>query len=147
MFLHRTLDNSEQILTLIKPFVEQGKILPRSKQEIEQNINDFILLFDDKQLLACAGLKDCQEGSMGEIYSLAVAKNSQNTGLSNELLSKILANAKQRKFSKIFALTKFGTDWFVKNGFIQMKISDLPVKRQRYFNHDRNSSIFFKEIV
>jgi amino-acid N-acetyltransferase len=98
-------------------------------------------------MLACAGLKDCQEGSMGEIYSLAVAKNVQNTGLSKKLLNKILIKAKLRKFSKIFALTKFGTDWFVKNGFTQMNISDLPIKRQKYFNHDRNSSIFFKEVI
>ncbi len=141
------MDNSKQILTLIKPFVEQGKILPRSRQEIEESIDDFVLLFDGDQLLACAGLKDCQEGSMGEIYSLAVAKNVQNTGLSKKLLNKILIKAKLRKFSKIFALTKFGTDWFVKNGFTQMNISDLPIKRQKYFNHDRNSSIFFKEVI
>jgi len=127
--------------------VEQGKILPRSRQEIEESIDDFVLLFDGDQLLACAGLKDCQEGSMGEIYSLAVAKNVQNTGLSKKLLNKILIKAKLRKFSKIFALTKFGTDWFVKNGFTQMNISDLPIKRQKYFNHDRNSSIFFKEVI
>ncbi|MCH9646555.1 MAG: GNAT family N-acetyltransferase [Proteobacteria bacterium] len=140
------MDNSEQILTLIKPFVEQGKILPRSKQEIEESIGDFVLLFDNNQLAACAGLKDCQEGAMGEIYSLAVAQNLQNTGLSNQLLAKILIQAKQRQFSKIFALTKFGTDWFIKHGFTQMKIADLPSKRQQYFNHDRNSSIFFKEV-
>ena len=141
------MDNSEKILTLIKPFVDQGKILSRSKQEIEKSINDFVLIFDqEQQLVACAGLKDCQESLTGEIYSLAVALNSQNTGLSNELLNKILASAKQRKFSKIFALTKFGTNWFIKNGFIQMSISDLPSKRQKYFNHDRNSSIFFKEV-
>jgi len=140
------LDNSEKILTLIQPFVDQGKILSRSKQEIEKSIDDFVLIFDQEQLVACAGLKDCQEGFVGEIYSLAVALNSQNTGLSNELLNKILASAKQRKFSKIFALTKFGTNWFIKNGFIQMNISDLPSKRQKYFNHDRNSSIFFKEV-
>lgn len=140
------MDNSEKILTLIQPFVDQGKILSRSKQEIEKSIDDFVLIFDQEQLVACAGLKDCQEGFMGEIYSLAVALNSQNTGLSNELLNKILASAKQRKFSKIFALTKFGTNWFIKNGFIQMNISDLPSKRQKYFNHDRNSSIFFKEV-
>lgn len=140
------MDNSEKILTLIQPFVDQGKILSRSKQEIEKSIDDFVLIFDQEQLVACAGLKDCQEGFVGEIYSLAVALNSQNTGLSNELLNKILASAKQRKFSKIFALTKFGTNWFIKNGFIQMNISDLPSKRQKYFNHDRNSSIFFKEV-
>ncbi len=141
------MDKSEQILTLIKPFVDQGKILVRSKVEIKKNINDFILLFDNNQLVACAGLKDCQEGSMGEIYSLAVAKNSQNLGLSMQLLDKILMEAKRQKFNKVFALTKYETDWFLKHRFTQMKISDLPNKRQKYFNHDRNSSIFFKDIT
>ena len=141
------MDKSEQILTLIKPFVDQEKILLRSKEEIEKNINDFILLFDNNQLIACAGLKDCQEGSMGEIYSLAVAKNSQNLGLSMQLLDKILIEAKRRKFNKVFALTKYEANWFLKHQFTQMKISNLPKKRQKYFNHDRNSSIFFKDIA
>ncbi|MDC9726298.1 MAG: GNAT family N-acetyltransferase [Candidatus Thioglobus sp.] len=140
------VDKASQILTLIQPFVDEGKILPRDKHEIEQHIDDFVLLFDNNQLIACAGLKDCQEGAMGEIYSLAVAQNLQNTGLSSQLLTKILAQAKQRQFSKIFALTKFGTDWFIKHGFTQMQIADLPSKRQQYFNHERNSSIFFKEV-
>ena len=140
------MDNPSQILNLIQPFVNQGKILSRSKNEIEKNINDFVLLFDNEKLIACAGLKDCEEGFMGEIYSLAVVQNSQHTNLSKKLLTKILANAKQRHFVKIFALTKFSTNWFIKNGFTQMKITDLPVKRQQRFNHQRNSSIFFKDI-
>jgi amino-acid N-acetyltransferase len=140
------VDNPSQILDLIQPFVKQGKILSRSKNEIEKNINDFVLLFDNEQLIACAGLKDCEEGFMGEIYSLAVVQNSQHTNISKKLLTKILENAKQRQFVKIFALTKFSTNWFIKNGFIQMKITDLPSRRQQRFNHRRNSSIFFKDI-
>jgi amino-acid N-acetyltransferase len=140
------VDKASQILNLIQPFVDEGKILSRSKDEIEQSINDFVLLFDNDQIIACAGLKDCQEDSVGEVYSLAVAQNVQNNGFSKKLLAKILENAKQRQFAKIFALTKFGTDWFTKNGFTQMQVSDLPSKRQQYFNHDRNSSIFFKEV-
>ena len=140
------MDKASQILTLIQPFVEQGKILPRTKAQINDQLDDFVLLFDNDQLVACAGLKDCKEGSMGEIYSLAVARQAQNTGLSADLLDKIMLKAQQEKFSKIFALTKYGTQWFIKNGFTLMNISDLPSKRQQYFNHDRNSSIFFKDV-
>ncbi len=140
------MDKASQILNLIQPFVDQGKILPRAKEEIEKNINDFVLLYQADQLVACAGLKNCQEGSMGEIYSLAVTQSLQSTGLSSKLLEKLLTKAKKKKFSKIFALTKFGTHWFIKNGFTQMNITNLPKKRQQYFNHDRNSSIFFKEV-
>ncbi len=136
---------AEQIFTLVKPFVKEGKILPRTKTQINENIGDFVCLIDDNQLLACAGLKDCKEG-LGEIYSLAVSKKVQKIGLSLKLLDKIMKKAKAEKFSKVFALTKYGTDWFIKNGFTQMKISDLPKKRQALFNQDRNSSIFFKDV-
>ncbi|QKQ24034.1 GNAT family N-acetyltransferase [Candidatus Ruthia endofausta] len=138
---------AEQILTLVKPFVEEGKILPRSKAQINENLGDFVCLMGDNQLLACAGLKDCKEGGIGEIYSLAVSKKAQKIGLSLKLLDKIMKKAKAEKFSKVFALTKHdGTDWFIKNGFTQMKITNLPKKRQALFNQDRNSSIFFKDV-
>ncbi|WP_201342303.1 GNAT family N-acetyltransferase [Abyssogena phaseoliformis symbiont] len=137
---------AEQILTLIKPFVKEGKILPKTKAQINENIGDFVYLMDDNQLLACAGLKDCKEGGVGEIYSLAVSKKAQKIGLSLKLLDKIMKKAKSENFSKVFALTKYGTDWFIKNGFTQMKITDLPQKRQALFNQDRNSSIFFKDV-
>ncbi|BBB24037.1 amino-acid N-acetyltransferase [Isorropodon fossajaponicum endosymbiont JTNG4] len=136
---------AEQIFTLVKPFVKEGKILPRTKAQINENLGDFVCLIDNNQLLACAGLKDCKEG-VGEIYSLAVSKKAQKIGLSLKLLDKIMKKAKAEKFSKVFALTKYGTDWFIKNGFIQMKIADLPQKRQALFNQDRNSSIFFKDV-
>ncbi len=137
---------AEQILTMVKPFVEEGKILPRTKAQINKNLGDFVCLTDNNQLLACAGLKDCKEGGMGEIYSLAVSKKSQKMGLSLKLLNKIMQKAKVEKFSKVFALTKHGIGWFIKNGFTQMKITDLPKKHQALFNQDRNSSIFFKDV-
>lgn len=140
------MDQAEQILTLIQPFVDEGKILLREKEEIEKNINNYVLIYKNNELLACAGLKDCKEGHTGEIYSLAVKKDKQNTGLSTKLLDKIIEKAKTEGFVKVFALTKFGTEWFVKNGFAQMQIKDLPKKRQALFNHKRNSSIFFKDV-
>ncbi len=140
------LDKVSQIFTLIQPFVEQGKILARDKQTIEKNLDDYVLIFSGDELVACAGLKDCQEGLMGEIYSLAVKQSQQNTGLSVKLLEKLLDKAKAQGFSKVFALTKHGTNWFTKHGFVKMNISDLPQNRQRYFDHQRNSSIFFKDV-
>ncbi len=137
---------AEQILILVKPFVKEGKILPRSKAQINENLGDFVCLMDDNQLLACAGLKDCKEGGVGEIYSLAVSKKAQKIGLSLKLLDKVMKKAKAEEFSKVFALTKHSTDWFIKNGFTQMKITDLSKKRQALFNQDRNSSIFFKDV-
>jgi amino-acid N-acetyltransferase len=49
-------------LELIAPFVKQDKILPRTHIQINDNINDFVLLEQSGELVACAGLKNCQAG-------------------------------------------------------------------------------------
>ena len=74
------MNKAEQILELIEPFVKEGKILARTFDQINTNIDDFVFLQNFDQLVACAGLKDCKEGSMGEIYALAVSKDAQNQG-------------------------------------------------------------------
>ncbi len=139
--------NSQKILNLIQPFVEQGKILPRTEAQIAANIDDYILLFEGDELLACAGLKNCQEGGMGEIYALVVSKKVQNQGFSRKLLDKLMQKAAANNFSKVFALSKHNAQWFLKQGFIKMEVNELPKKRQALFDYQRNSSIFFKRVV
>ncbi len=140
------MDTAQKILDLIEPFVKEGNILPRTFDQINDNIDDFVFLRNLDQLVACAGLKDCKEGGMGEIYALAVSKSVQNQGFSAKLLDEIMQKARVSNFSKIFALSKHNAQWFLKQGFVQMKISQLPKKRQALFNHQRNSSIFFKDV-
>jgi len=108
--------------------------LPRTFDQINNNIDDFVILRNFDKMVACAGLKDCKEGKMGEIYALAVS------------LNEIMQKARIANFSKIFALSKHNTQWFLKQGFVRMEINELPKKRQALFNHQRNSSIFFMDI-
>ncbi len=140
------MDAAQQILDLIAPFVKEGKILPRTYAQIEDSITDFVLLMQAGTVIACAGLKHCQEGGAGEIYALAVSKAVQNQGISVKLLDKIMQKAATDKLSKVFALTKHNAEWFLKQGFVQVQISELPKKRQVLFDHQRNSSIFIKEV-
>ncbi len=128
------MDTAQQILDLIEPFVQEGRILPRTFDQINNNIDDFVILRNFDKMVACAGLKDCKEGKMGEIYALAVS------------LNEIMQKARIANFSKIFALSKHNTQWFLKQGFVRMEINELPKKRQALFNHQRNSSIFFMDI-
>ncbi len=140
------MDTAQKILDLIEPFVQEGKILPRTFDQIDNNIDDFVFLQNFDKLVACAGLKDCKEGGMGEIYALAVSKEAQNQGFSAKLLHEIMKKARIANFSKIFALSKHNAQWFLKQGFTQIKISELPKKRQALFDHQRNSLIFFKDV-
>ena len=141
------MDTAQEIFDLIQPFVKQGHILPRTVEQIRENLADFVFLRNFDKMVACAGLKDCKTGKMGEIYALAVSKEMQNQGISAKLLEKIIEKAHKDNFSKIFALSKHNSNWFIKQGFEQMKVADLPKKRQIVFDHQRNSAIFFKTLT
>ena len=145
--LNTQLDTAQKILELIAPFVKQDKILPRTHIQINDNINDFVLLEQSGELVACAGLKNCQAGGMGEIYALAVSEKAQNQGISTQLLDKIMQKALADNVSKVFALSRHNAQWFLKQGFVKMDISELPKKRQALFDHQRNSSVFFKIVA
>lgn len=140
------LNTAQQILELITPFVIKGNILPRTYMQINNNISDFVVLERSGTIIACAGLKNCQESNVGEIYALAVSREVQNQGISIKLLDRIMQKAQYENFSKIFALSKHNIEWFLKQGFVQAKVDDLPKNRQNIFDYHRNSSVFFKEV-
>lgn len=140
------MDTAQQILNLITPFVEEDKILPRTYAQINTHIADFVVLEQSSVVIACAGLKNCQVEGMGEIYALAVEKSVQNKGVSTKLLNKIIQKAEADNLSKIFALSRHNAQWFLKQGFVQMGVNELPKKRQKLFDQQRNSSIFFKNV-
>jgi N-acetylglutamate synthase-like GNAT family acetyltransferase len=70
---------------------------------------------------------------MGEIYALAVSEKAQNQGISTQLLDKIMQKALADNVSKVFALSRHNAQWFLKQGFVKMDISELPKKRQALF--------------
>lgn len=144
--MRQKLDKSELILELIEPFVNEGKILPRSYTEIAENIDDFVLLMVSNELVACAGLRSCKNDTAGEIYCMAVKHSHQKLGYSKDLLTKVINKAKCNNYSKVFALSKYSTNWFLKYGFIKTDIDELPKNRQKSFNFKRNSSVFVMNI-
>jgi|ETNmetMinimDraft_8_1059916.scaffolds.fasta_scaffold05231_3 amino-acid N-acetyltransferase len=140
------MDKAIQILELIKPFVDEGKILPRSYEQIAASIDDFVLLMKSGELAACAGLKGGEDSETGEIYCMAVKNKFQSQGYSEKLLYEVMNKARGCSYSKVFALSKFSKKWFLKYGFVQIEIEQLPKHRQQHIDYKRNSSVFMKFI-
>jgi amino-acid N-acetyltransferase len=137
---------AEQILILIEPFVQEGKILPRTYHQIDKNIDDFVLIKESNDIIACAGLRDLNESDSGEIYCMAVKHRFQKKGQSDVLLKMLIDKARDNNYSKIFALSKHSSRWFIKNGFSKVGINTLPQQRRGTVDMNRNSSVFLKTI-
>ncbi|MCX5694441.1 MAG: N-acetyltransferase [Candidatus Omnitrophica bacterium] len=116
----------KQIQELIGTFAKLDEMLPRSLNELYENIRDFWVNEDKGKVCGCAALHISWD-DLAEIKSLAVAKHKQNQGLGQDLVAACLAEAKVMGAKKIFVLT-YKPDFFKKMGFRKIKHEALPHK-------------------
>jgi amino-acid N-acetyltransferase len=140
------LSKVRQIIELMKPFVEEGRLLERSYETINNSINDFVFIEKNNQIIACAGLKLYQDENVGEIYALVVSKNFHNTDTSTRLMELLIDKASGLNLSSIFALSKYGGRFFFRFEFVESELSSLPNSRQKSYDYERKSIIYSRRI-
>ncbi|MCG2713731.1 MAG: N-acetyltransferase [Candidatus Omnitrophica bacterium] len=116
----------KQIQELIACFAKLDVMLPRSLNELYENIRDFWVYEDKGKISGCAALHISWD-DLAEIKSLAVAKQSQGKGLGQDLVAACLAEAQVMGAKKIFVLT-YKPEFFKKLGFKKIKHEALPHK-------------------
>ena len=130
----------------MQPFVDEGRLLERSYETINNSINDFVFIEKNNQIIACAGLKLYQDENVGEIYALVVSKNFHNTDTSTRLMELLIDKASGLNLSSIFALSKYGGRFFFRFEFVESELSSLPNSRQKSYDYERKSIIYSRRI-
>jgi|TARA_B100000497_G_scaffold120768_1_gene149629 N-acetylglutamate synthase-like GNAT family acetyltransferase len=130
----------------MQPFVEEGRLLERSYEAINNSINEFVFIEEDNKIIACAALKIYKEDNVGEIYALVVNKNFHNTDISTKLMELLINKASELNLSSIFALSKYGGRFFFRFEFVESKLSFLPDSRQKSYDYERKSIIYSRKI-
>ena len=140
------MSKARQIIELMQPFVEEGRLLERSYETINNSINDFVFIEEDNQIIACAGLKLYQEENVGEIYAVVVSKKFHNTDTSTRLMELLIDKASRLNLSSVFALSKYGGRFFFRFEFVESELSSLPKSRQKSYDYARKSVIYSRYI-
>ena len=120
------IEDIKQIQGLINTFAKKDLMLPRSLNELYENLRDFWVCEVREKVIGCCALHVSWE-DLAEIKSLAVVKLSQARGAGKALVSACLNEARQLGAKKIFVLT-YKPDYFKKFGFKRVKTSRLPHK-------------------
>ncbi|MFH1996361.1 MAG: N-acetyltransferase [Candidatus Omnitrophota bacterium] len=116
----------KQIAKLIKYYAARNKMLPRSLNELYENIRDFFVYTEGKAVYGCCALHIDWE-DLGEIKSLAVARSKLRKSIGRRLLESCLKEARALKLSRVFALT-YAPEFFKKRGFAPFDKQNLPHK-------------------
>ncbi len=120
------IEDIKKIQKLINDFAKRDLMLPRSLNELYENLRDFWVVEDKNKIIGCCALHISWE-DLAEIKSLAVVKNQQQKGMGRELVLTCLSEAKTLGAKKIFVLT-YREKFFQKFGFKRIKNADLPHK-------------------
>ncbi len=120
------IQDIKHIQNLINAFAKQDLMLPRSLNELYEDMRDFWVYEVNKKIVGCCALHISWD-DLAEIKSLAVSKKSQGKGIGRDLVIACLAEAKIMGAKKIFVLT-YKPEFFKRLGFKRIKNAALPHK-------------------
>jgi amino-acid N-acetyltransferase len=115
-----------QMQRLINLFAARGEMLARSMSELYENTRDFYVYRRGELVVACAALHIDWE-DLAEIKSLAVAEDSQKTGIGTQLVKACLDEARELGIATVYCLT-YQPAFFERFGFKLREKSELSPK-------------------
>lgn len=141
-----TIDDVAGILELIAPMESQGILVKRSRELLEMEIDQFIVIEKEDVIIACAALYPYVEASSGELACVVTHTDYRGGNRAIRLLNAIEDEARKQQLNKLFVLTTVSAHWFQEQGFIEQAITALPKGKQQLYNIQRNSKVFIKTI-
>lgn len=130
-----------QVLSVTRPFVLDGILLPKTEKQLESTYNDYIIYEIDGAVRACAALH-IYDRTQAEIASVAVDETCSHIGIGPKMIEYLITKAKSINLQSIFILTTQTADWFESLGFKSDKIDSIPQKRREIWTPERNSKVF-----
>jgi amino-acid N-acetyltransferase len=134
------------ILELLRPLEENGVLVRRSRELLEQEIDRFVVLEHDHRIVGCAALYPFPDEAAAELAGLAVEMQSRNHGYGEVILNHMISVAKSQGIKKLFVLTTRTAHWFIERGFSEADVSALPAQKKSLYNYQRKSKVFVRKI-
>ncbi len=120
------MEDVASIHKLLNYFADRRELLPRSLSEIFENLQQFYVATDGKDVVGCCALYVTWAG-LAEVKALAVTPDHQGRGIGKRLLQTVVNEAKSLGVEMLFTLT-IREGLFKKFGFKRTKKSLLPHK-------------------
>jgi amino-acid N-acetyltransferase len=141
-----TIEDLGGILQLIEPLEADGTLVKRGRELIEREIDYFSVIEHDGVIFGCAALYPFPNEKMAEMACLTVSPDAQTQGDGERLLKQIENRARAAGFKKLFVLTTRTAHWFLKRGFVNASLDDLPKDKQNIYNWQRKSLVLIKNL-
>jgi amino-acid N-acetyltransferase len=120
------ISDVKAIQSLVNHYADSGQMLPRTLNELYEDLRDFHVFEEDGSLIGVCALHISWDG-LAEIRSLAVRRDRIKSGIGAALVRQCLTEAAQLQAEKVFVLT-YQEGFFKKLGFTGVDKKELPHK-------------------
>lgn len=138
------------LMSLLRPLEQEGILVYRSRERLENEIERFAVIERDGMILACAALYPipCASDELrsAEIACVAVHPSYRKSNRGSQILHYLEEKAKRLDIQQLFILTTRTAHWFLEQGFENASVDDLPQARQALYNFQRNSLVCKKSL-
>jgi amino-acid N-acetyltransferase len=120
------ISDVKAIQSLVNHYADSGEMLPRSLNELYEQLRDFHVLEENGSIIGVCSLHVSWDG-IAEIRSLAVRHDRKKLGIGSELVKHCLSEASELEVERVFVLT-YQDRFFRKLGFTDVDKKELPHK-------------------
>lgn len=141
-------DDISELLAMVGRSMRDAHLVPRSWDEIEENLGDFLVLTVDGNVVGCVALHPSDEPRCGEVACLYVKQSHGGQGYGHMLVAAAEDRARELGIPWVFALSTRAADYFTVNlGYTPCPIGEIPkVRRERLIASGRESVIIRKQL-
>jgi amino-acid N-acetyltransferase len=142
-------DDISELLAMVGRSTRDAHLVPRSYEEIETSIDDFLVMTIDDNVVGCVALHCSEEPKCAEIACLYVKQSHGGQGYGQLLVKAAEQQARELGIPWVFALSTRAIDFFVKQlGYQPCPIKVIPASRQaRLRSTTRESLVIRKTII
>jgi amino-acid N-acetyltransferase len=120
----------DQIWELVSAYAAEGLMLPRTREQVAMNIDNYVVASSEDRIVACAALEEYSP-SLAEVSSVAVVRAEHGNGLGTDVVLGVERLARAREVGELFALS-LNDRFFLSLDYEQTPISRYPEKLARY---------------
>ena len=117
------------IHALLQNWVGEGKLLPRTLEQVHESIRDFVVVELEGGIVGCGALRMYSD-SLAEVGALAISEHHQGLGLGRRVVEALKARAETLGIERVFALTTEEA-FFHRLDFRGVSITAFPEKIAR----------------
>jgi len=118
----------KKIRKIVDTYTDERRLLFKATVTLFEAVQEFVVAELDGEVVGCGALHVLWE-DLAEVRTVAVIEEMHGKGIGNQIMIKILENAKDIGVKKVFCLT-FETKFFGAHGF--QEIEGTPVSPEVY---------------